>query len=185
MEQHYWESNADYIAEVRNGHLTLEPINVTATAGEPAHDHREPVRDAGSIRKLRFTGYAKCVYVEQRYDSVPEKRFAEIVDSEDTVLKWVKPGPRTVRIDYATGVAYDPDFIVETTTTKWICEPKAANEIDDPDVQAKARAAETWCEYASAHELKNGGKQWRYLLIPDSAITANATLAGLIATYAH
>jgi type III restriction enzyme len=185
MEQHYWQSDSDYVAEVRQGSVTLESINVTAPAGEAARDYRDPVPNAGAIRSMRFTGYAKCVYVEQRYDSVPEKRFAEIVDGDATVMKWVKPGPRTVRIDYATGVPYDPDFIVETTTTKWLCEPKAANEIDDPDVRAKARAAEKWCEYATAHELRNGGKPWRYLLIPDSAITASATLAGLIATYAH
>jgi type III restriction enzyme len=185
MDRHYWQSDVDYVAEVRQGSLTLEPITVTSTAGEPAHDYRELVRDANTIRRMRFTGYAKCVYTEQRFDSVPEKRFAEIVDGDAAVEKWVKPGPKTVRIDYATGVAYEPDFIVQTTTTKWLCEPKAANEIDDEDVRAKARAAEKWCEYASEHELKHGGKPWRYLLIPDSAITANATLAGLIATYGY
>lgn len=132
---------------------------------------------------MRFTGYRKCVYAEQRFDSGAEKRFAELIDADASVEKWVKPGPKTVRIDYATGVPYEPDFIVETTTTKWLCEPKADNEMNGEDVRAKARAAEKWCEYASAHELAHGGKPWRYLLIPDSAITASATLSGLIATF--
>lgn len=179
MEAHYWQSDVEYVAQVHHGSVTLEPINFTATAGERARDYRETVGEAGAIRRMRFTGWHRCVYSEQRFDSVPEKRFAEILDGDESVLKWVKPGPRTVRIDYATGVAYDPDFVVETQTEKLLCEPKAANEMDDAEVQAKARAAEKWCRYASEHELANGGKPWSYLLMPHDAITANATLAGL------
>lgn len=98
-------------------------------------------------------------------------------------MKRVKPAPGTVRIDYAEGAGYAPDFVVETTTEKLPGEPKREDEVTDPVVQAKARAAATWCRHATQHELAHGGKPWRYLLIPHSSITANATLAGLAARH--
>lgn len=48
---------------------------------------------------------------------------------------------------------------------------------------AKARAAATWCKHASGHEQDNGGKPWRYLLIPHDAIADNMTIDGLAKTY--
>ncbi len=46
--------------------------------------------------------------------------------------------------------------------------------------ELKARAGIAWCESATAHELANGGKPWRYLLIPHNAIGDNSTMAGLV-----
>ena len=76
--------------------------------------------------------------------------------------------------------AYEPDFVVETATEKLLCEPKAASEMEDPEVQDKARAAVLWCQRASDHERQHGGKPWRYLLIPHDAVDASRTLAGLV-----
>ena len=42
--------------------------------------------------------------------------------------------------------------------------------MEDGEVRAKARAAVAWCEHATTHELKHGGKPWSYLLIPHDAI---------------
>ena len=50
-------------------------------------------------------------------------------------------------------------------------------------VLAKARAAVTWCKHATAYEMANSGKPWRYMLIPHDAITHNATIAGLVKNY--
>ena len=58
-------------------------------------------------------------------------------------------------------------------------EPKARNELNDADVLAKQDAAEKWCSLATEHTAKNGGKPWRYLLIPHDLIAENMTLAGL------
>ena len=69
--------------------------------------------------------------------------------------------------------------MAETADAKYICEPKMASEMDDPDVREKTTAAVTWCRNATDHEIKHGGKPWRYLLIPHDAIQANSTLAGL------
>ena len=55
---------------------------------------------------------------------------------------------------------------------------------DQLDVQAKARAAVIWFKNASDHERANGGKPWRYILIPHDAVAENMTLAVLAAKYA-
>jgi type III restriction enzyme len=73
--------------------------------------------------------------------------------------------------------------VVETTTAKYLCEPKRARDVEDEDVQAKARAAVEWCKHATEHEIAHGGKSWEYLLIPDHEIRANSTLAGLVARF--
>jgi type III restriction enzyme len=91
----------------------------------------------------------------------------------------MKPGPRQFQIYYRGDQPYEPDFVAETAAEKLLCEPKAAGEMDDPDVRDKARAAALWCQRASDHERQHGGKPWRYVLIPHDAIDAGRTLAGL------
>jgi type III restriction enzyme len=101
------------------------------------------------------------------------------------VLKWFKPAKGDFQIHYASEASYEPDFVVETKTLKFLCEPKAANEMNDPEVLAKAKAAAEWCAHATAHEQKHDGKPWMYLLIPHDAIADNMTLQGLTATYTY
>ena len=68
---------------------------------------------------------------------------------------------------WGQGAGYEPDFVVETGDRKYLVETKAANQIDDPEVLAKALATTTWCRHASAYAAQHGGKAWVYLLIPD------------------
>ena len=56
--------------------------------------------------------------------------------------------------------------------------------MEDPTVLAKREAGRTWCEHATRYSQQHGGKAWRYLLIPDSAIAENKTLPGLASRYA-
>jgi type III restriction enzyme len=76
-------------------------------------------------------------------------------------------------------VPYEPDFVIETKAEKILAEVKAQNEIDSDEVKDKARAAAEWCRLATTHAQENGGKPWRYVLIPDTDITAAASLDGL------
>jgi hypothetical protein len=62
-------------------------------------------------------------------------------------------------------------------------EIKAANEVSDPIVQAKAREAAKWVGYANAHAAETHGKEWRYMLVPHNAVGPSATLVGLVARY--
>jgi len=65
------------------------------------------------------------------------------------------------QIHYSHGKpAYEPDFVVETEPTKYLCEPKAAREMPTHEVRAKALAAYEWCRNATDHERQHGGKPW-------------------------
>jgi|GEM_PF-1866953 len=99
------------------------------------------------------------------------------------VVKWFKPSRGDFRIYYSNDPEYVPDFAVEAKSAKYLCEPKAADEMKDPVVLAKAEASATWCAYASKHEEEIGGKPWSYLLIPHDKISENMTLKGLAAAY--
>lgn len=181
MQAHRWEDSTGYEARVSKGFTQLRPIGCTAPAGAPARPFREPVDDPQYIRGLRFTGFERCLYPEQRFDSDTERRFAVLLEDDEEVLKWFRPGKGQLNIFYSADHSYEPDFIVETKTAKYLCEPKRLSEMDDPVVTAKARAAALWCKHATAHAAQHGGKTWSYLLIPHTAITAAATLEGLAA----
>jgi type III restriction enzyme len=146
---------------------------------------RQPVVPAGDTRKHVFGGFQKCCYPYQRFQSNEEREFAVLIDSnnEAGVLRWMKPGAGQFRIEYANGQSYEPDFVVETRSQKLIVKIKAANEMDDPIVQAKTRAATKWVERANAHAQENGGKPWACVLVPHDVVLPSATLKGLLARH--
>lgn len=131
-----------------------------------------------------FGGFKKCLYPSQKFDSDTEKKFTVILeDSGNDVLKWFKPGKDQFKIYSHKDQSYEPDFVVETKDKKFLCETKAADEINSPDVQAKKKAAIEWCKYASEHEAKHGGKPWGYVLIPHDEVSENITFEAIASTY--
>ncbi len=182
MQDHYQESAAEYEAHVSKGFRTLRPNAYNHSPGEELRDFRSPVEEKLMIRGMVFGGFRKCLYPAQKFDTDTERRFAVILETDEDVLKWLKPDKGIFRIDYrhnGQDASYEPDFVAETTKTKYLCEPKRKSEIDDGQVLAKADAAALWCDHATAH----GGKPWAYLLIPHDVISENKTLAGLAAAH--
>lgn len=45
-------------------------------------------------------------------------------------------------------------------------------------------AAVIWCNRATSHALSNGGKPWKYIIIPHDVIAENMTLVGLASQFA-
>jgi type III restriction enzyme len=179
MEANYVEKATAYEVHVSKGFTTMRPVNGTA-ADEEVRDYRTPVDQKKNIRTMLFGGFKKCLYAVQKFDSDTERRLASTFEKDQSVLKWCKPPRDALKIDYAKGEVYEPDFVVETETCKYICESKGSDEMHAAGVEAKARAAATWCEHASKH---GGGKPWKYLLIPHEQIDDAKTLAGLAAMY--
>lgn len=133
-----------------------------------------------AVRKVQ----RRSLFHETWFDSDGERRFAVLLEDEpDQAIKWFRPGPRDIHLYWNADQQYEPDFIVETAQQKLMIEVKSADEIEDSDVQKKARAAVDWCSHASAHSDTFGGKRWKYLLVPDTAIGPTATLDALIAQY--
>jgi type III restriction enzyme len=75
------------------------------------------------------------------------------------------------------GGNYNPDFMVESKGNRFfVLEVKARDQINDEDVQAKARAGLAWCRVMS----KATGKVWEYKLILHDAIQPTASFRGII-----
>ncbi len=179
MMPHAWEEASSYEGVVSQGFVEVRAQAFAAPAGTVVRMFARPVDNKVDIRKMLFGGFRKCLYSTQKFDSDTERRFAQILERETSVMKWFKPGKGVFQIRYTPDTDYEPDFVVETQTEKLLCEPKSADRMQDPVVLAKAAAAATWCKHATTHELDNNGKPWRYLLIPHDAVGDSATLDGL------
>lgn len=187
MMQHYEETQLgadDYEVRVTKGFMLLKAQPLHVVPGQKVHDFRQAVRPASETKRQVFGGFKKCCYQLQKFDSDPERRFAVVIEGDQSVEKWLKPGRSQFQIEYKSGEGYEPDFVVETKDRLLICEVKARNELDDAVVQAKATAATQWCAAASKHAAASPGKKWTYLLVPDDQIVGGTTLEGLAATFA-
>jgi type III restriction enzyme len=49
-------------------------------------------------------------------------------------------------------------------------EIKAEGQINTDDVIKKKEAALNYCKYASEYTAQNGGKPWKYLLMPHNEV---------------
>ncbi|RKY04072.1 MAG: type III restriction endonuclease subunit R, partial [Planctomycetota bacterium] len=176
MQNHYYENATGYEPIISKGFMSLKPAAYSASKDEPVRNFRTPVEDRLNIRSMLFGGFKKSLYPVVKFDSDSERRFSVILENEADVMKWTKPAKGAFRIHYNSETEYEPDFIVETKTTKYLCEPKRASEMQDETVLAKAKAAAEWCKHASDYEKQNSGKPWKYLLIPHDEISESKTL---------
>ncbi len=93
-----------------------------------------------AVRKVQ----RRSLFHETWFDSDGERRFAVLLEDEpDQAIKWFRPGPRDIHLYWNADQQYEPDFIVETAQQKLMIEVKSADEIEDSDVQKKARALST------------------------------------------
>lgn len=51
-----------------------------------------------------------------------------------------------------------------------MCETKREDQIDTEEVQAKAEAASEFCRQATEFTSQNGGKPWRYIILPHTLV---------------
>lgn len=182
MLEHYEEGATEFVAIVTKGFVELPKSELSSIEAGP-RDFRQVPEDKSKIRQLTFAGFAKSIYPVEKFDSDPERRFAVILEKDPEVEKWLRPRKRVIGIDIRQGEEYVPDFVAETAADKYLCEIKDADELEEPEVQEKTRAAVLWCERASVHEASIEGKPWTYLLIPGAAAQESATLAGLARQY--
>jgi type III restriction enzyme len=181
MAAHFWEKADSYEVEIRSGFTPLKSCAYTVSAGQAANSYRDTVTEKSKIKQMLFGGFSKCLYPVQKFDSDTERRFAVILERD--VQKWFKPAKGQFKIYYRDGVEhpeYVPDFVAETNDCVLMVETKAQAEMTDTVVQAKADAASKWCQNASEYLLKNGGKAWKYLLIPHDEVVESKKLADFL-----
>lgn len=184
LMKYYWVNSTDYKVVVRSGFTILKPFDCTIQSGTLPRNFRLIPEVKSDVKKIVFSGFKKCCYPLQKFDSVDgELRFSQILEDDDKVIRWMKPAPGFFRIEYENGKSYEPDFVVETAEAKYICEPKMASEMKNDTVIAKSKAATRWCQYATGHAQENGGKPWHYALIPHNIITLNKSFGWLMSEY--
>ncbi|MBX4335758.1 DEAD/DEAH box helicase [Bartonella raoultii] len=184
LREHQWETQKDYEVKVTRGFTTLTPIHYVLPQGTSPVDFRSIPTIKSNIKKLVFSGFRKCCYPLQKFDSVEgELRFAQILEDDVHVLKWMKPARGFFKIEYDKGSTYEPDFVVETKDAKYLCEPKRASEMQNSIVLKKRQAAVQWCRHATHYAILHDGKPWHYVLIPHDAIKVNSSFEGLCAEF--
>ena len=190
MQQYWWqEADEGYDVVVSRGYQTFTDTSYTADGNENLRNVHQPLAtgERDKIGGMLFGGFERCSYPVQKFSSDSERMFASLLEKDADAKKWFKPIRDQFTISYrdsnGTTAMYEPDFVVETATNKYIVEPKQASLMTDPNVLAKKSAAVTWCKNATEHELKNGGKAWAYILVPHTAILPSATLKGLVSQY--
>jgi type III restriction enzyme len=180
MQAHQWEKAAGYDVVVSKGFTALKPSAYTARDGAPVQDFRQTVEDKSRISQTLFGGFQRSLYSVQKFDSDTERRLAIILDRDSQ--KWFRPVSGQFPVSYKLdGLEHDyqPDFVAETSDCIYMLEPKAKNDMASPEVLAKKDAAVLWCTRATTHALSNGGKPWKYVLIPHDMVDQNMTLPGL------
>jgi type III restriction enzyme len=178
MQEHSWEDAVDYDVVVRKGYTELK--RSAYSVNEPPADYRVSPGDKSNMSKYVFGGFKRCLYAEQKFDSEAERVLAVILERD--AEKWFKPAKGQFQIFYKQGSdhpEYQPDFVAESNDAIYMLEPKASNQMNDAIVLAKKEAAIKWCKNASDYTATNGGKPWRYVLIPHNVIAVNMTLDGL------
>lgn len=181
MQEHFWEGETEYETVISRGFTELKDCAYTAGKDEEPLDLHHSPADKSNMAKYLFAGFEKCLYPYQKFHSDSERRLAVILDRE--TQKWFRPAKGQFQIFYRYGhehPEYQPDFVAETEDRILMLEPKAKNEMDDPEVLAKRDAAVIWCEQATEHASKHNGKPWVYALIPHDAIIDNMTAEMLV-----
>ena len=181
MMTHFWERAAEYEVQVRRGYTELKPCNYTVAAGQAVRNVRETVDDLARIKQLLFGGFQRCLYPLQKFDSGTEWRFALMLDRD--AQRWFKPAKGQFQVYYKLGSEqpeYVPDFVAETSDAILMVETKARDDMDLPEVQAKADAAVQWCAHASQYAASVGSKPWRYLLVPHDTVNDAARLVDML-----
>lgn len=180
MIKNFWEDDkVEYKYEISKGFTSLKESAYT-TNTKHYLDYRTSPPDKSNMSKYLFTGFSKCLYQEQKFQSEAERVLSIILERD--AIKWFKPARGQFQIYYkwdGNYLEYQPDFVAETAEIIYILEPKNRDEIDNPQVVAKKDVAVKWCQNASNYMLQHNGKPWVYVLIPHDAIAQNMTLTGL------
>ncbi len=92
----------------------------------------------------------------------------------------MRPAKKQFTIYYERNTRkYEPDFVVETESAIYMVETKSQRDMGAKNVAKKTEAALTYCANATMFTTSNGGKPWKYLLIPHDAVMHNMSFDGL------
>ena len=170
MKEHFTLEKKGYASSKVLPFVALLPQHLTEETAYGYLDFRQIFKESQKslVKKYIFTGFLKSYYLTYKFDSSTELDFANLLENDDKVLRWLRPVPNQFKIYWGNGAhLYEPDFVVETADKIYMIETKAEKDINDDDVQEKKKAAMEYCSIVS----KETSKPWQYVLIPHSAIS--------------
>ena len=183
MKRHFVMQSTGYVKPKVLPFTGIVPQNVKEIEGYGRINYQTVIAPS-HLRKLIFTGYLKSYYAEYKFDSKTEHDFSFVLENDKKVLRWLRPAREQFSIYWSNGSKrYEPDFIVETADAIYMVETKAATNVSTDEVQQKKAAAEEYCRHASEFTAENGGKPWRYILLPHDVVDRTASFEYLIATH--
>jgi len=183
MEHFYFEAPV-YQKPVIKPFSRIEEHNFSKYTKDSIHHYTETITPTNAIPSKVFSGFKKSCHNLYKFDSKTEKDFAIILEQDMTVLKWLRPAQKQFRIYWKNNSRqYHPDFVVETGNSIYMVETKKEGDMESSDVQEKSRAALTYCASATAFTTSNGGKPWKYVLIPHNAVMTNMSFMTLTKQY--
>lgn len=167
------EEHTEFIHQVQKDLIVFGRFVKNVKSSNGIVNYKKLIEDKKNIRQYLFEGYKKSYYPENAFDSDDERRFAVILEDDSDVLRFIKPPLNQLGLFYMAGKQYNPDFIVETTTGKFLIEVKAANRTADTDVIEKSKSAIKWCRCAT--EVDPDKKHWEFRLISGEDIIIGNT----------
>lgn len=122
----------------------------------------------------------KCIYERQGWSARHgglEQRFIQWASADASVMAFCKISENRhtfVRLRYVRQdglpAFYCPDFLLRTADAIYLVETKAQKDVNQPDVQRKLKAAQTWCERINALPGEHRqGLPWHYVLLGEAS----------------
>lgn len=125
--------------------------------------------------------YSPTTVCVQAIDSSTEQDFSYVLETDNSVLRWLRPAPNQFNIYWGNGIRkYEPDFIVETDDAIYMIETKASKDANNEEVREKRAAAELYCERATEFATANGDKSWRYIMLRHDLVTRPSSFNYLV-----
>ncbi|MCI4142255.1 DEAD/DEAH box helicase family protein [Streptomyces sp. MMS20-AI2-20] len=150
--------------------VELVPLNKTReTRKRQVAGHAD-----GSFDKaIAFNGWSKNLYSHAWFDTAPEFKAANAIDSGKKVIVWARLHINDVPIKWTSeGREYNPDFVVieevDGQRIGWLVETKADKDMTSAEVIAKRKAARRWAN--TANSSPDVDITWKYLLVGEQDV---------------
>ncbi|MEV6168229.1 DEAD/DEAH box helicase family protein [Streptomyces sp. NPDC051954] len=129
--------------------------------------------DGSFDKAIAFNGWSRNLYSHSWFDTAPEFKAANAIDSGKSVVVWARLHINDVPITWTSeGRQYNPDFVViekvEGQRVGWLVETKADKDMTSAEVVAKRQAARRWAN--TANSSPDVDVTWNYLLLGEQDV---------------
>jgi len=187
MMEHFYCEAPSFQKPIVRPFTRIEEHNFSKYKKDSIHHYTETITPTNTIPSKVFSGFKKACHTLYKFDSKTEKDFAYILEQDKkAVLKWLRPAANQFHIYWKhNSKQYHPDFVAETADAIYMIETKKEGDIDTAEVQEKSQAALTYCNHATEFTAQNGGKPWKYILIPHDVVKLNMGFDTLVKHYEY